>query len=79
MTPVINVHTHYQPGSVLPIIEPYGIQMVTGPDGGWHFRSGNVEYNIPGLREKFWGGGLGDRSPRWTRPAWMCTSCSPAR
>ena len=59
MTPVINVHTHYQPGSVLPIIEPYGIEMVTGPDGGWHFRSGNVEYNIPGSPEKFWGRGLG--------------------
>lgn len=63
MPPVINVHTHYQPQSVLPIIEPYGIEMVTTPEGAWHFRSGNVEYNIPGTPEKFWGRGLGGIIP----------------
>ena len=63
MPPVINVHTHYQPGSVLPIIEPYGIEMVTAPDGSWHFRSGDVEYNIPGTPDKFWGSGLGGQIP----------------
>ncbi|HET9103913.1 MAG TPA: amidohydrolase family protein [Solirubrobacteraceae bacterium] len=63
MPPVINVHTHYQPASVLPIIEPYGISMTTGPDGGWHFRSGDVEYNIPTTPDKFWGSGLGGQIP----------------
>ncbi len=62
-SPVINVHTHYQPQSVLSIVEPYGIEMVTGPDGGWHFKSGRVEYNIPGTPEKFWGRGLAGQLP----------------
>jgi aminocarboxymuconate-semialdehyde decarboxylase len=61
--PVINVHTHYQPGSVLPIIEPYGIKMVTGADGSWRFRSGDIEYNIPGTPGTFWGTGLGNQIP----------------
>jgi aminocarboxymuconate-semialdehyde decarboxylase len=63
LPPVINVHTHYQPQSVLPIIEPYGIKMVTAGDGSWHFRSGDVEYNIPGTSEQFWGRGLGGQIP----------------
>jgi aminocarboxymuconate-semialdehyde decarboxylase len=62
MPPVVNVHTHFQPGSVLPIVEPYGIEMTKGPDGkSWYFRSGNVEYLLPTGSDKFWGAGLGDQ------------------
>lgn len=67
MAPVINVHTHYQPESVLPIVAPHGIEMVRreGPDGeSWHFRSGDVEYNIPGVGPEFWGSGL-DATVAW--------------
>ena len=42
MTPTINVHTHHQPRSVLEIVRPYGIEMTTR-DGGWYFRSGELE------------------------------------
>ena len=49
MPPVINVHTHFQPESVLSIVEPYGIEMTRGADGrSWYFRSGDVEYQLPG-------------------------------
>jgi aminocarboxymuconate-semialdehyde decarboxylase len=58
-SPVVNVHTHFQPESVLPLVEPYGITMRSTPEGAWYFRSGNVEYSIPGSSEKFWGRGLG--------------------
>lgn len=64
MPPVINVHTHFQPESVLPIVAPYGIEMSRGADGqSWYFRSGNVEYTLPGgsTANKFWGAGLGDQ------------------
>jgi aminocarboxymuconate-semialdehyde decarboxylase len=62
MAPVVNVHTHFQPESVLPLVEPYGIEMTTGPDGkSWYFRSGNVEYLLPGGSTKFWGAGLGEQ------------------
>ena len=66
MTPVINVHTHFQPESVLPIVAPYGIEMTPGDDGkSWYFRSGDVEYYLPGQGRdgisKFWGAGLGDQ------------------
>ncbi len=53
----INVHTHYQPESVLKIVEPYGITMEQRPEG-WFFKSGSVEYSIPGTPETFWGAGL---------------------
>jgi aminocarboxymuconate-semialdehyde decarboxylase len=62
VAPVINVHTHYQPESVLSIVEPYDIEM-SFRDGGWYFRSGTVEYRVPGTPEKFWGHGLGDQIP----------------
>jgi len=62
MPPVINVHTHFQPESVLPLVAPYGIEMTAGPDGkSWYFRSGNVEYLLPTGSNKFWGSGLGDQ------------------
>jgi aminocarboxymuconate-semialdehyde decarboxylase len=64
MAPVVNVHTHYQPESVLPLVAAHGIEMVRreGPAGpSWHFRSGDVEYNIPGVGDEFWGTGLGSR------------------
>jgi aminocarboxymuconate-semialdehyde decarboxylase len=54
----INVHTHYQPESVLEIVKPYGITMEQRPEG-WFFRSGSVEYSIPGTAATFWGSGLG--------------------
>jgi aminocarboxymuconate-semialdehyde decarboxylase len=64
MPPVVNVHTHFQPESVLPLVEPYGIEMTTGPDGkSWYFRSGDVEYLLPGGSTKFWGAGLGEQIP----------------
>jgi aminocarboxymuconate-semialdehyde decarboxylase len=64
--PVINVHTHFQPESVLSIVEPYGIEMTRGADGkSWYFRSGDVEYLLPGTgpdgTNKFWGAGLSDQ------------------
>jgi aminocarboxymuconate-semialdehyde decarboxylase len=62
MPPVINVHTHYQPRSVLEIVRPYGIEMTTR-DGGWYFRSGDVEYTVPGTPERFWGDGLHAQIP----------------
>jgi aminocarboxymuconate-semialdehyde decarboxylase len=48
---------------VLPLVEPYGIEMTTGPDGkSWYFRSGDVEYLLPAVgSNKFWGAGLGDQ------------------
>lgn len=64
MPPVVNVHTHFQPESVLPLVEPYGIEMTTGPDGkSWYFRSGDVEYLLPAGSTRFWGAGLGDQIP----------------
>jgi aminocarboxymuconate-semialdehyde decarboxylase len=60
--PVVNVHTHFQPESVLPLVAPYGIEMTMGPDGkSWYFRSGDVEYLLPTGSSKFWGGGLGEQ------------------
>ncbi|MBV9047756.1 MAG: amidohydrolase [Chloroflexi bacterium] len=62
MPPVVNVHTHFQPESVLALVAPYGIEMTTGPDGkSWYFRSGDVEYLLPTGSTKFWGSGLGDQ------------------
>jgi aminocarboxymuconate-semialdehyde decarboxylase len=62
--PVVNVHTHYQPESVLPLVEPYGIEMTSGEGGsGWYFRSGDVTYSIPSTASKFWGTGLGEQIP----------------
>ena len=62
MPPVVNVHTHFQPESVLALVAPYGIEMTTGPDGkSWYFRSGAVEYLLPTGSSKFWGAGLGDQ------------------
>jgi aminocarboxymuconate-semialdehyde decarboxylase len=62
MAPVVNVHTHFQPESVLALVAPYGIEMTTGPDGkSWYFRSGDVEYLLPTGSTKFWGAGLGDQ------------------
>lgn len=63
MPPVINVHTHFQPESVLPIVAPYGIEMSMGADGeSWYFRTGNVEYLLPGVSKEgkstFWGANL---------------------
>ena len=55
---VVNVHTHFQPESVLAVVEPYDITMRRTEDGAWYFRSGSVEYSIPGSSEKFWGRGL---------------------
>jgi aminocarboxymuconate-semialdehyde decarboxylase len=60
--PVINVHTHYQPGSVLDIVKPYGIEMTTR-DGAWYFRSGDLEYSVPGTPESFWGDGVHRQLP----------------
>jgi aminocarboxymuconate-semialdehyde decarboxylase len=60
--PVVNVHTHYQPASVLSIVEPYGIEMTTR-DGAWYFRSGDVEYSVPGTPDRFWGHGLHEQIP----------------
>ena len=60
--PVINVHTHYQPRSVLEIVRPYGIEMTTR-NGNWYFRSGDVEYTVPGTPERFWGDGLHEQIP----------------
>jgi len=60
--PVINVHTHYQPGSVLDIVRPYGIEMTTR-DGNWYFRSGDIEYTVPGTGDRFWGKGVGEQIP----------------
>ena len=62
MPPVINVHTHYQPASVLGIVEPYGIEM-TIRDGAWYFRSGDIEYSVPGTPDKFWGSGVDEQIP----------------
>ena len=62
MPPVVNVHTHYQPASVLSIVEPYGIEMTTR-DGAWYFRSGDVEYSVPGTPDRFWGHGLHEQIP----------------
>jgi len=62
MPPVVNVHTHYQPRSVLDIVRPYGIEMTTR-DGAWYFRSGSVEYTVPGTPERFWGDGLHGQIP----------------
>jgi hypothetical protein len=39
--PVVNVHTHPRPASVLSIVEPSGIELATR-DGAWYFRSGDV-------------------------------------
>ena len=61
MSLVVNAHTHFQPESVLPLVEPYGITMRRTPEGAWYFRSGNAEYSIPGSSKKFWGRGLGDQ------------------
>lgn len=60
--PVVNAHTHYQPRSVLDIVRPYGIEMTTR-DGGWYFRSGELEYRVPGTPEKFWGDGVDQQIP----------------
>jgi aminocarboxymuconate-semialdehyde decarboxylase len=62
MARVINVHTHYQPRSVLDIVRPYGIEM-TMRDGGWYFRSGELEYRVPGTPERFWGDGVHEQLP----------------
>jgi aminocarboxymuconate-semialdehyde decarboxylase len=66
MPPVINVHTHFQPESVLHIVAPYGIEMTRGADGkSWYFRTGDVEYLLPGTGpdglNTFWGAGLGEQ------------------
>ena len=45
--PVVNVHTHYQPRRCSASSSPYGIEMTTR-DGAWYFRSGDVEYSVPG-------------------------------
>lgn len=62
MAPIINVHTHYQPGTVLDIVRPYGIEMTTR-DGGWYFRSGELEYRVPGTPDQFWGEGVHAQIP----------------
>lgn len=64
MAPIINVHTHYQPESVLEIVKPYDIEMID-KDGAWYFRSGNAEYLLPKSTgtSKFWGANLGDQIP----------------
>jgi aminocarboxymuconate-semialdehyde decarboxylase len=59
---VVNVHTHFQPESVLALVAPYGIEMTMGPDGkSWYFRSGDVEYLLPTGSSRFWGAGLGEQ------------------
>jgi aminocarboxymuconate-semialdehyde decarboxylase len=62
MPPVINVHTHYQPRSVLEIVRPYGIEMTTR-NGDWYFRTGDVEYTVPGTPDRFWGEGVHQQIP----------------
>ncbi len=62
MPPTINVHTHYQPRTVLDIVRPYGIEMTTR-DGGWYFRSGELEYRVPGTPDQFWGDGVHQQIP----------------
>jgi len=64
LAPIINVHTHYQPESVLEIVKPYDIEMVD-KDGAWYFRSGNAEYLLPKSTgtAKFWGANLADQIP----------------
>ena len=78
MSRTINVHTHYQPRSGLDIVKPYGIEMTTR-DGGWYFRSGDLEYRVPGTPENFWGEGVHEQIRSWTRTESTCTSCSRAR
>ena len=60
----INVHTHYQPESVLEIVKPYGITMEQRPEG-WFFKSGSVEYSIPGTPSTFWEKGFPARLRIW--------------
>ena len=60
--PVINVHTHDQPGSVLDIVKPYGIEITTR-DGAWYFGSGDLEYSVRGTPESFWGDGVHRQIP----------------
>ena len=62
MPPVVNLHTHFQPESVLALVAPYGIEMTTGLGGkSWYFRSGDVGYLLPTGSTQFWGAGLGDQ------------------
>lgn len=56
---VINVHTHFQPEAALDVVAPYGIEMTQDNEQNWTFRSGNLEYRVPGIPENFWGRGLG--------------------
>lgn len=64
MSKIINVHTHYQPESVLEIVKPYDIEMIDR-DGDWYFRSGSAEYLVPnsGGLSKFWGQNLDAQIP----------------
>ena len=79
MSLVINAHTHFQPESVLPLVEEYGITMRQTPEGAWYFRSGNVEYSIPARARSFGGAASGISWPTWTPPASTSTSSPPAR
>ena len=55
LPPVINVHTHFQPEAALDVVKPYGIEMVQDENDNWVFRSGSVEYKVPGVGGGFWG------------------------
>ena len=78
MSRTINVHTHYQPRSVLDIVKPYSIEMTTR-DGGWYFRSGDLEYRVPGTPENFGERVCTSRFRSWTRTGSTCTFCSRVR
>ncbi len=58
MPPVINVHTHFQPEAALEVVKPYGIEMIQDEDDNWIFRSGSIEYKVPGVGGGFWGADL---------------------
>ncbi|MCW2995508.1 MAG: Aminocarboxymuconate-semialdehyde decarboxylase [Conexibacter sp.] len=58
---VIDTHTHFQPRAVLDVVAPFGITMTERADGRYLFRSGDLEYVIPGSPNAFWGDGLADR------------------
>lgn len=61
MPPVVNVHTHFQPESVLALVAPYGIEMTAGPDGkSWYL------LQLPGLGQR---ADLGDGSPKLKPPS----------
>jgi aminocarboxymuconate-semialdehyde decarboxylase len=62
----INVHSHYQPEAVAPLLETLGIGSWEERDGVARFVAGDIVYEIPIAVDEdrtFWGSGLAKRLP----------------